>query len=74
MALLQTRSAEGLPPRFHTGTYVRFRLANRFVRGLSTEYRGPLAVGRHHLYRVEVPFSPNYVQVYELPEEGLKQV
>jgi hypothetical protein len=50
---------------------VRFRLANEFVRGKIVEYRGPLAAGRP-LYRVEVPFSGNYIQVYELPEDELK--
>ena len=67
------RSAEGVsPPQFRTGTHVRFRLGNQFVRGKITEYRGPLAAGRH-VYRVEVPFDGNDVQAYELPEEELKR-
>ncbi len=67
------RIVEGVsPPRFQTGTHVRFRLADEFVRGKITEYRGPLAAGRH-VYRVEVPFDGNYVMAYELPEEELKR-
>jgi hypothetical protein len=67
------RIAEGVtPPRFQTGAHVRFRLGSEFVRGKITEYRGPLAAGRH-VYRVEVPFYGNYVQAYELPEEELKR-
>ena len=53
---------------------VQFQLANQTVRGTVTEYRGRLAVGGRHLYRVEVPFSGNYVQVYEIPEKELKPV
>ena len=59
-------------PRFQPGTRVQFRLAKQVVRGTVTEYRGRLAVGGRHLYRVEVPFPGNYVQVYEIPEEELK--
>ncbi len=67
------RVAEAVsPPLFQTGTNVRFRLGKQFVRGKITEYRGPLAAGRH-VYRVEVPFDGNYVQVYELPEGELKR-
>ena len=67
------RIAEGAsPPRFKTGARVQFRLANEFVQGRITEYRGPLAAGRH-VYRVEVPFDGNYVMAYELPEEELKR-
>ncbi len=51
---------------------MKFRLVKQFVRGRITEYRGPLAVGGQHLYRVEVPFFENYVQSYEIPEEELK--
>jgi hypothetical protein len=54
-------------PRFKTGARVRFRLANRVVRGKIVEYRGPLAMGRP-LYRVEVASYGHY----ELPEEELK--
>jgi hypothetical protein len=64
-------TARGPVPRFQTGARVRFRLANKFVRGKIVEYRGPLAAGRP-LYRVEVPFYENYVQFYELPEDELK--
>lgn len=68
-------TAHGLPRhRFQPGMRVQFRLANQMVRGTVTEYRGPLGVGGRHLYRVEVPFSGNYVQVYEIPEEELKPV
>ncbi|MCX6614965.1 MAG: hypothetical protein NTZ98_02570 [Acidobacteria bacterium] len=66
-------TTHGLPrPRFQPGRQVQFRLANQVVRGTVTEYRGPLAVGGRHLYRVEVPFSGKYVQVYEIPEDELK--
>ena len=51
---------------------VRLRVANQVMRGTITEYRGPLAVGGRHLYRVEVPFSGADLQVYEIPEEELK--
>ena len=61
-------------PRLQTGMRVQFRLANQMVRGTITEYRGPLGVGGRHLYRVEVLFSGNYVQVYEIPEDELKPV
>ena len=61
------------PPRFKIGARVQFRLANEFVQGTITEYRGPLAAGRH-VYRVEVPFHEgNYVMAYELPEEELQR-
>lgn len=60
------------PPLYKTGTLVRFSLATRMVRGKIVEYRGPLAVGGKHLYRVEVPLYGNYVQAYEIPEEELK--
>jgi hypothetical protein len=66
-----TRSAPAPAPRFQPGARVQFRLANRMVRGKIVEYRGPLAGGRP-LYRVEVPFSANYVQFYELPEGELE--
>lgn len=67
--------AHGRPrPRFEPGMRVQFRLANEMVRGTVTEYRGALGVGGRHLYRVEVPFSGSYVQVYEIPEEELKAV
>lgn len=69
------RTAHGFShPRFQTGMRVQFRLANQMVRGSITEYRGSLGVGGRHLYRVEVPFSGNYVQVYEMPEDELKPV
>ena len=72
MGYVHSVSAEGLRPRFQPGALVKFRLANQVVHGRVTEYRGPLAVGGRHLYRVEVPFSGNYVQIYEIPEEKLK--
>ena len=67
---------QGAPMSFTTrcpacGADVEFRLANQVVRGKIVEYRGPLAGGRP-LYRVEVPFDPNCVQFYELPEGELK--
>jgi hypothetical protein len=65
------RVADGPAPRFRPGARVQFRLANQVVRGKIVEYRGPLAGGRP-LYRVEVPFSTNYVHFYELPEGELK--
>jgi hypothetical protein len=74
MAIKRTPSADGLPPRFEPGMWVRFRSAKRSVRGLVTEYRGALGVGRHHLYRVEVPNPYTGVMVYEIPEEELKPV
>jgi hypothetical protein len=68
-----TRTAESLPPpQFRVGTDVQFRLGSHVVRGKVTEYRGPLASGRQHLYRVEVPLYANDIQIYELPEEELE--
>ncbi|MBI3695137.1 MAG: hypothetical protein HY238_09915 [Acidobacteria bacterium] len=68
-----TSTARGVPlPRFQSGARVQFRLGNQVVRGKVAEYRGRLAAGGRHLYRVEVPFDANYVQVYEVPEEELK--
>ena len=61
-------------PRFQPGTRVQLRLVDQMVRGTITEYRGPLGVGGRHLYRVEVPFSGDYVQVYEIPEDELKPI
>lgn len=72
MGYARTVRAKRLPPRFQPGAVVKFRLVKQFVRGRITEYRGPLAVGGQHLYRVEVPFFENYVQSYEIPEEELK--
>ena len=69
--MLDMRNARSPAPRLQTGARVEFRLANQVVRGKIVEYRGPLAGGRP-LYRVEVPFNPNYVQFYELPEGELK--
>ena len=68
-----TNTGQGVPrPRFHPGRRVHFRLANQVVLGTITEYRGPLAVGGRHLYRVEVPLSGKYLQVYEIPEDELR--
>ena len=72
MPLMRMQSADGRPPKFRPGMLVQFRLANHFVRGRVTEYRGPLAVGRRHLYRVEVPLSGSYTQIYEIPEQELR--
>ena len=72
MPLMRMQSATGSRPRFRPGAHVQFRLANQVVRGRIAEYRGPLAVGGRHLYRVEVPLDSNYVRFYELPEEELK--
>lgn len=68
---MRTVDAKRRPPRFQPGAKVKFRLANQVVRGRVAEYRGRLAVGGRHLYRVDVPFYGHYVHIYEIPEEEL---
>lgn len=58
--------------RFRVGDRVRFNAGLRSVAGRIIEDRGPLGVGRRHLYRVEVPYDPDESEIMMAAENELE--